>query len=172
MLLMQPIQQKWGTSNRILTWKRLTWLNTKFQKWEGNQWIYTYPNNAKVHIDYIFINKKSIHSALNCEVYSSFGGVSTDHGIARAKIHPSQCKNITLTSKTTHYDWSLIHNRDISNKYMMAVINRFDNLQEISEASTLNDKYENFVNTHVEAAVECIPTKVKAKQSSMEVTSS
>ena len=31
-------------------------------------------------------------------------------------------------------------------------------VQEIAETLTPSDKYENFVNTHVEAATECIPT--------------
>ena len=41
--------------------------------------------------------------------------------------------------------------------------NKFDALQEIYETPTPNDKYENFVNTHIEAAAECIPTKLRAK---------
>ena len=42
-------------------------------------WTYTYANNAKAQIDYILINKKEINSALNCEAYFSFEGVSSDH---------------------------------------------------------------------------------------------
>ena len=32
-----------------------------------------------------------------------------------------------------HYDWSLINNRNITNKYMKTLRNKFDALQEISE---------------------------------------
>ena len=39
--------------------------------------------------------------------------------------------------------------------------NKFDALQEKTE--TQNDENENFVNTHLEAAAECIPTKQRAK---------
>ena len=35
--------------------------------------------------------------------------------------------------------------------------------QEILETPTLNDKYDNFVNAHLEAAAECIPTKQRGK---------
>ena len=42
---------------------------------------------------------------------------------------------------------------------MLTLRNKFDTLQEISETLTLNDKYENFVNVHIEVAAECIPTK-------------
>ena len=52
---------------------------------------------------------------------------------------------------------------DISYKCTITLRNKFDALQEISETLTLNDEYENFVNTHMEAAAECIPTKQRAK---------
>ena len=51
----------------------------------------------------------------------------------------------------------------ISYKYMVNVRNKFDTLQETSERYTLNDEYENFITTRIEAAVECIPTKPRAK---------
>ena len=65
---------------------KLTCLNTNFQKREGKLWTYTYTNNTKAQIDYIFINKKWNNIALNCELYSSFEGVSSDHQIVMAKI--------------------------------------------------------------------------------------
>ena len=46
---------------------RLTCLNTNFQKSEGKLWTYTYTNNTKAQIDYVFINKKWKNSAMNCE---------------------------------------------------------------------------------------------------------
>ena len=58
---------------------RLTCLNTNFQKREGKLWTYTYANNTKAQIDYIFINKKWKNITVNCEAYSSFVGVSSDH---------------------------------------------------------------------------------------------
>ena len=58
---------------------RLTCLNTNFQKREGKLWTYTYANNAKAQIDYVFINEKWNNSAVNCEAYSSFEGVSSEH---------------------------------------------------------------------------------------------
>ena len=66
--------------------KRLTSLNTKFQKRKGKLWTYTYTNNAKAQIDYILINKKWNNSALYWEAYSSFEGMSSDHRIVTAKI--------------------------------------------------------------------------------------
>ena len=58
---------------------RLTCLNTNFPKREGKLWTYTYKNNTKAKIEYVFINKKWNDSAVDCEAYSSFEGVSADH---------------------------------------------------------------------------------------------
>ena len=46
---------------------------------------------------------------------------------------------------------------------MITLRNKFDALKEISEILTPNDQCENFVNAHIEAVAECLPTKLKAK---------
>ena len=89
---------------------------------------------------------------MNCEAYSSFEGVSTDHRIVMAKIRLSLRKNAKRTATTKHYDWALLNNRDIRDKYVLELRNRFETLQEKTEKSTPNDEYENFVNAHLEAA--------------------
>ena len=142
---------------------RLTCLNTNFQKREGKLWTYTYANNTKAQIDYVFINKKWKNSAVNCEAYSSFAGVSSDHRIVMAKIWLRLQKNATRTTTTIHYDWALLDNKDIRDKYKIALRKKFDVLQEKTETHTPNDKYENFVNAHLEAAAKYIPTKHRTK---------
>ena len=92
---------------------RLTCLNTNFQKREGKLWTHTYANKSKAQIDYLFINRKWKNSAMNCEAYSTFEGVSSDHRIVTAKIRLSLRKNATRTATTKHYDWALLNNRDI-----------------------------------------------------------
>ena len=134
---------------------RLTRLNTKFQKRKGKVWTYTYANNAKTRIDYILINKKWNYNALNCEAYSSFEGVFSDHQIVMAKIRLSLRRNAARTTTTVH---NRIH-RDISDKCTLTLRNKFDALQEISETLNLNDEYETFVNALIEVATESIPTK-------------
>ena len=141
---------------------RLTCLNTNFQKREGKLWTYTYANNNKALIDYVFINKKWKNSAMNCEAYSSFEGVSSDHQIVMAKIRLSLRKNTTQTVTTKHYDWALLNNRNIRDKYVLELRNRFDELQEKTEKRTPNDEYENF-NAHLEAAAKCILIKPRTK---------
>ena len=56
-----------------------------------------------------------------------------------------------------------MNNRDIRDKYVLELRNRFETLQEKTEKSTPNDEYENFVNAYLEAAAKCIPTKLKTK---------
>ena len=109
------------------------------------------------------MNKKWINSALNCEVYSSFEDVSSDHRIVIAKICLSLHRNMTQSTKTILYNWSLLNNRDISNEYTITLRNNFDALQKISETLTPNDEYENLINTNIEAAAECISIKVRVK---------
>ena len=116
-------------------------------------------NDNRTQIDYVFINKKWKNSALNCEAYSSFECVSTDHRIVTAKIRLSLRKNATRTATTKHYDWTILNKRDIRDKYVLELRNRFETLQEQTEKCTPNDEYENFVNAHLEAAAYCIPTK-------------
>ena len=112
---------------------RLTYLNTNFQKKEGKLWTYIYANNTKAQIDFVFINKNWNNGALNCEAYSSFEGVSSNHRIVMAKIRLSLQKNATQTTSTVHYDRSLLNNRHIRNKYTWTLRNKFDALQEKTE---------------------------------------
>ena len=142
---------------------RLMYLNTNYQEREGKLWTYTYANNSKAQIDYVLINKKWKNSAMNCEADSSFEGVSSNHRIVTAKIRLSLRRNAKWTATTKHYDWALLNNRDIRDKYVLELRNRFETLQEKTEKSTPNDEYENFINAHLEAAAKRIPTKLKTK---------
>ena len=153
-----------NTSNRngqhlidFMIENRLTCLNTNFQKREGKLWTYTYANKSKAQIDYVFINRKWKNSVMNCEAYSSFEGLSSDHRIVTAKVRLSLRKNATRTATTKHYDWALLNNRDIRDKYALEL------RKEKTEKVTPNDEYENFVEAHLEAASKCIPTKPRTK---------
>ena len=100
---------------------------------------------------------------MNCEAYSSFEGVSSDHRIVTAKIRLSLRKSDTRTATTKHYDWAILNSRDIRDKYVLELRNRFETLQKMTEKGIPNDEYENFVNAHLEAAAKRIPTKPRSK---------
>ena len=95
--------------------------------------------------------------------YSSFEYVSFDHWIVTAKIRLNLWKNVTRTAITVYYDWALLNNRDIRDKYAISLRIKFDALLEKTETNTPNDEYEGFMNAHLEAAVEYIPTDQKTK---------
>ena len=157
----QRVKQEWTTTNRFHD--RLTCLNRNFQKREGKLWTYTYANKSKAQIDYVLINRKWKNSAMNCEAYSSFEGVSSDHRIVTAKVRLSLRKNATRKATVKHYDWALLNNSDIRDKHALELRNRFEALQEKAEKGTPNDEYENFVEAHLEATAKCIPTKPRTK---------
>ena len=92
-----------------------------------------------------------------------FRGCVFHHRIDTAKIRLSLRKNATRTATTKHYDWALLNNRYIKDKYVLELRNRFEILREKIEKGTPNDEYENFVNAHLEAAAKCIPTKPRTK---------
>ena len=77
--------RNWQHLTDFMIENRLICLNINYQKREGKLWTYTYANNSKAQIDYVFINKKSKNSALNCEDTHSFECVSSDHRIVRQK---------------------------------------------------------------------------------------
>ena len=90
--------------------------------------------------------------------------MSTDHRIVTAKIRWSLRKNATQATTTVHFDWALLNKRDIRDKYTLAQKkNKYDALQEQTKTHTPNEEYENFVNAHLEAAAEFIPTKQRTK---------
>ena len=96
------------TSNRFHDRKLINMSQYKLAK----LWTYTYA------IDFVFINKKWKNSEINCEAYSSFEGVSSDHRIVTAKIRLSLRKNATRIATTKHFDWALLNNRDVRDKYV------------------------------------------------------
>ena len=47
---------------------------------------------------------------------------------------------------TVHYDWALLNNKDIADKYAIALRNKYNALQEKTEIHTPNEEFENFIN--------------------------
>ena len=113
--------------------KSLLCQNTQFEKKGGKRWTYIYPNNVKAQLNYLLINQKWINSALNYEAYSSFDVVSFNRRIVTVNIQLKLRRNKKQTVKTSHYEWSSLTKRDISNKYIVTIKKKFDALQVVSE---------------------------------------
>ena len=52
---------------------------------------------------------------------------------------------------------------DISYQYIITVKNKFDTFQKTPERHTPKEEYKNFLTAHIEAAAECIQTKLRDK---------
>ncbi len=110
-------------------------------------------NIIKIAIQHLEINQISV---LNKCVFPN-------HRIVTAEIRLSLRKNATRTTTTIPYEWALLNNKYIRDKYVIALRNKFNALQEKTETRTPNDEYENFVNAHQEVAAKYIPTKHTTK---------
>ena len=118
------------TPNRNAEYLRIFFLennlvcrNTKFQKRKGKLWTYTFPNNSKVQLDYIFINKKCINSALTGVVYSFLKEYlqiteSSQQTFVRVL---SEISNKLTNLNTT--DWYSSANSDQNNQYTVNIRN-------------------------------------------------
>ena len=110
------------------------------------------------------INKEWTNSALNCEAYSTFSTVGSDHRIVSAKIRLSlrACKT---ANKKVRYNWGmLLEDNDVMNRYNLEVSNRFQLLIEKEEHDSANNVYKNMVIAHEESSELHIPQKVRTKK--------
>ena len=99
---------------------------------------------------------------MDLHLRKQYESVSSGHRIVTTKIGLNLRRNMARTT-TVHYDWFLLNNRDIRDKYTFTLRKKFDALQEISETPPPNDENDNLVNVHLEAAAECLPTQQRAK---------
>ena len=128
---------EFATENELLI------LNTRFEKKPGKLWTFQYPNNTKAQLDYILINRKWKNSCTNCEAYSSFSSVSSDHRILSCKIRLSLRANKKKSNPSPPYQWKAIStSSDVRNQYILELKNRFEAL-----------KLENETNIQIKAII-------------------
>ena len=130
-------------------------LNTCFHKRKGKLGTFRFPNGGRSQIDYILLNKKWRNSARNCQVYSTFKSIGSDHWIVVAEIKLSLCSN-KKACKVTWYDWSkLINDKDIQ-----CSKNRFSPLISSEDRKQIDYKlglsadliYNALAKAHIDAA--------------------
>ena len=120
--------------------------NTQFQKKQGKLWTYIsdMKENTKTQVDYILINKKWKSTVKNCQAYSSFSSIGSDHRIVTAKLKLSLRTSKAPRRETP--DWTALRNIDISQRYTIQVKNRFEALRTEVESAT--DEYEHFITAN------------------------
>ena len=104
-------------------------------------------NGMKIQIDFIHVNKKWIYSAINCEAYILFEGVSTDHHIVSGTFRLSL--RVTKKSSRTNppYDWrQLKFNKCFRDQFCLTLSNRFEGLLNETEPPSTDEKYASFVD--------------------------
>ena len=92
--------------------------NTKSQKKRGK--LFTFMpemNNRKSQIDNILINNKWENCLKNCQTYSRFASVGSDHLILSAKPRLSLLSKVA-TPKKENYDWNVLKfDQELQNRY-------------------------------------------------------
>ena len=64
-------------------------------------------SNRKSQIDYILINNKWKNCLKNCQAYSNFASVGSDHRILSTKLRLS-LQSKTATPRKENYDWNVL----------------------------------------------------------------
>ncbi|XP_068716093.1 craniofacial development protein 2-like [Montipora foliosa] len=60
---------------------QLMFANTNLMKQAVKLWTFQHPSESRSQIDYILIRKKWRNSIINCQAYSSFSSIGSDHRI-------------------------------------------------------------------------------------------
>ena len=133
--------------------------NTIFQKKKGKLWTWLSPRGTVHQIDYILIRKKWHKSITNCESYSSFASLGSDHRIVTATVRLSLRASRKSTPRKPKYNWQeLGKDQQLQARYAIEIRNRFTALQNEEEDPT--ERYQYFIQANHEAAEKCL-TKVK-----------
>ena len=139
--------------------------NTLFKKRKGKLWTWQSPQNTHHQLDYILIRSKWRSSVNNCEAYSSFSSLGSDHRVVTAKVALRLRKTKPSSNKVTKYIWSdLATNKELQERYAVEVRNRYQALmndesehREQDEGSDHQEQdYDKFVIAASEAAEKCL----------------
>ena len=95
--------------------------NTHFKKRIGKHWTFMSDTNCiKTQVDYILIRNKWKNSVKNCEAYSNFSSIGSEHRIITVNIRISLRYNVTQ-KKRINYDWSMLRDPKICKEYSKQV---------------------------------------------------
>ena len=104
-------------------------------------------NNRKSQIDYILINNKLKNCLKNCQAYSSFASVGSDHRIISAKLRLS-LRSKAATPRKENYDWNVLKSfQELQNRYYGQLHNKFSIFQnELTD--TIGDEYQHLITAN------------------------
>ena len=87
----------------------------------------------------------------NCEAYSNFISIRSDHRIAIPIIRLN-LRSIVKQDKSNIYDWSILKDPKISKEYSKIVKCTYNNLNTESINTSTTETYEHFMKANEEAA--------------------
>ena len=104
--------------------------NTQLRKRRGKLWTWRSPKRTLHQIDYILVRTKWRRSVTNCEAYSSWGSLDSDHRVVTADVSLSLRKStVDARAKAVKYIWSdLATDESLRARYAVEVKNRFQAL--------------------------------------------
>lgn len=138
--------------------------NTRFQKRRGKLWTYLSDmNQRKSQIDFIICRRKWRNTVKNCEAYSSFQSIGSDHRVVIARVKLS-LRTSRTPKRAPVPDWSKLKtDTSLQERYSVEVKNRFDLL--VTESQTATERYQCFLDANNETSQLLLPKKEKKKGS-------
>ena len=137
--------------------------NTKFMKPANKLWTFQLPSGKRTQIDYVLVRKKWKNSIMNCQAYSSFSSVGSDHRVVSCTIRLSlrQSKK-PIRNPVKEIDWKYVNaTPEVSSAFTLEVRNRFDALAKPDDDV---ETYNNLISATQEIALEKLPKKKKQKE--------
>ena len=127
-------------------------------------WTHESPNGHKSQIDYMLVRKKWSNSVRDCQAYSTFASVCSDHRVVSATICLSlRSSKRTQSKPIKQVDWQqVISDRSISSKYTLDVKNRFEALS--SPDDPIETTYNKLISSVEEIALDTLPKRNKKKE--------
>ena len=143
---------------------QLSITNTKFMKPSRKLWTHESPKGDLSQIDYILVRKKWSNSIKDCQAFSTFATVGSDHRIVSATVRLSlRVSKRPKPKPIKNIDWQqVVFDKSLTSQYTIAVKNKFDSLA--TPEDSIESVYTNLISSVEEVALETLPKKPKRKQ--------
>ena len=141
---------------------QLMFSNTNFMKPAVKLWTFQHPSGSS-QIDYILIRKKWRNSIRNCQAYSSFSSIGSDHRI----VSCTTCLSLRSskrpdTNPMKTIDWKLVSSEStIRQQFAIDVRKRYDALSKPDD--DIETIYNNITICTEEVALSTLPKRKKQK---------
>ena len=140
--------------------------NTNFMKPLSKLWTFQHPSASRSQIDYILIRKKWRNSIRNCQSYSTFSSIGSDH----RTVSCTTCLSLRSSKRPVvnpmkNIHWKLFSSKStIRQQFVIDVRNRYDAL--LYPEDNIETIYNNITKCTEEVALSTLTLPKKKKQKS------